>query len=120
MRIFNVKDEERKPPKPLRKLYYHQSGIQSMAFSADGQYLVTVGTYKDQLLAIWHVGRGQMEKNGYADLGNKVINSVKVDPFAEDVELRFVTVGNNESCTVWEYLQVEAEDEEQEGELMLK
>lgn len=37
------------------KLTFHQKGIQSMAFSYDSKYLITLGVQGDDTLAIWDI-----------------------------------------------------------------
>ena len=37
------------------RLTFHQKGIQSMAFSSDSRYLITLGVQGDDILAIWDI-----------------------------------------------------------------
>ena len=42
----------------LNRIPFHQKGIQSMCFSADGKYLVTLGVKEDKMLAVADIGTG--------------------------------------------------------------
>ena len=46
--------------RPFNKhLSFHRKGIQSMAFSSDSKYLVTLGVQGDDTVAVWDVSSGQ-------------------------------------------------------------
>lgn len=48
--VYNVETK-----KLQSKLTFHQKGIQSMAFSYDSKYLITLGVQGDDTLAIWDI-----------------------------------------------------------------
>jgi WD40 repeat protein len=56
-----VFDLERK--KLHRRLGFHQKGIQSLAFSYDGCYLVSVGVAAENTLAVWDLASGLVLKH---------------------------------------------------------
>ena len=71
-----------------------------MAFSPDGNYLVSVGVQEDRLLAIWDVNQHVVLH--HAQLMGPTCNQVRVDPFTSSGNLlQFVTIGNSGSMTIW-------------------
>ena len=72
-------DVEKK--KLINKLTFHQKGVQSMAFSTDGKYLITLGVQGEDALAVWDITTGLVVKS--ALIRNYATNQVKVDPFVE-------------------------------------
>ena len=51
--LYNVETK-----KLQTRLTSHQKGIQSMAFSYDSKYLITLGVQGDDMLAIWDISSG--------------------------------------------------------------
>jgi WD40 repeat protein len=72
-------DVEKK--KLINKLTFHQKGVQSMAFSTDGKYLITLGVQGEDALAVWDITTGLVVKS--ALIRNYATNQVKVDPFVD-------------------------------------
>jgi WD40 repeat protein len=56
-------DVEKK--KLINKLTFHQKGVQSMAFSTDGKYLITLGVQGEDALAVWDIGSGLVVKSAF-------------------------------------------------------
>jgi len=92
--LYNVETK-----KAMGKLTTHTKGIQSMCFSFDNRYLVTLGTQGDDLLVVWDITSGKVLRS--APVGGNTMNQVKMDPFVDQGHLQFVTVGNNASLTIW-------------------
>ena len=90
-------DLERK--KLHERLGFHQKGIQSLAFSADGRYLVSVGTQADNTLAVWDLSAGSVLR--HQSLGAAATNQVRMDPSAEAPLLGFISVGNQAALRRW-------------------
>ena len=44
-------------------LAFHQKGIQSMAFSYDNKYLISVGVQSENMLSIFEISSGIVVKN---------------------------------------------------------
>ena len=76
--------------KITRTLKFHNKGIQSLSFSADGRYLISVGNYRECTIGVWDPSSGQLIASSYT-LTN--INEVKVKPYTRSGILEFVTVG---------------------------
>lgn len=54
--LYNVENIANANTKRLQsRLTFHQKGIQSMAFSYDSKYLITLGVQGDDTLAIWDI-----------------------------------------------------------------
>jgi WD40 repeat protein len=85
--------------KLLNKLTFHIKGIQSIAFSLDSRYLISVGVQGENSLAVWDINSGLVIQK--AVLGNYCTNQVRVDRHVEGSHVQFVTVGNNASLTIW-------------------
>ena len=76
-------DTEKK--KLLNKLTFHQKGVQSMTFSTDARYLITLGVQGEDTLAIWDISSGLIVKS--ALIRNYATNQIKIDPFVESGHL---------------------------------
>ena len=74
----------------IRTLKFHNKGIQSLVFSPDSRYLISVGNYRECTIGVWDPETGQLIASSYA-LTN--INEVKVKPYVRHGVLEFVTVG---------------------------
>jgi len=76
--------------KLVRTLKFHNKGVQSLAFSHDGKYLISTGNYRECTVAVWDAASGQLISSSYT-LTN--INEVKAKPYTRTGVLEFVTVG---------------------------
>lgn len=102
--VYNVETK-----RLLSRLPFHQRGIQSMAFSHDSKYLITLGVQGDDMLAIWDVAAAKMIK--HSEIKNQATNQVRVDHPHPDYlltgtefrNLQFVTVGNDAALTTWSF-----------------
>jgi len=79
----------------LKTLKFHQAAIQSLAFSQCGKYLVSVGNYQDNTIAVWDLATGAIA--GHSALDSPV-HSVKVN--TESDSLEFVSI-QSDRVTVW-------------------
>jgi WD40 repeat protein len=89
------------PPKVTlhSKLTFHQKGVQSLAFSNDSKYLISVAVQGENVLAVWDIEQGLVIKS--ALIRQHSVNQIKVDPYIEDTHLQFCTVGNQGAFTFW-------------------
>ena len=71
--VYNVETK-----KLHKRLTFHPKGVQSMCFSYDGKYLITLGAQGDDTLAVWDVSSGSVISS--APVTNQATNQVKVDP----------------------------------------
>jgi len=92
-----VFDLERK--KLHRRLGFHQKGIQSLAFSHDGGFLVSVGVQADNTLAVWDLNTGLVMR--HQSLGAAATNQVRMDPSVEAPFVGFISVGNQAAVRRW-------------------
>ena len=70
----------------------HNKGVQSMDFSRDGRYLLSVGNYQDNFIMIWDLETckiiSKVEKP-------HIIHSAKWNIFSEIDSPEFITVGKH-------------------------
>ena len=59
--LIYLYDTEKK--KLLNRLTFHQKGVQSMTFSTDSKYLITLGVQGEDALAIWDISSGLVVKS---------------------------------------------------------
>jgi len=67
------------------KLMFHQKGVQTMAFSNDSKYLISVAIQGENVLAVWDIEQGLVIKS--ALIRHNHVNSIKVDPYIEDTHI---------------------------------
>lgn len=87
--------------KLINKLSFHQKGVQSMAFTLDSRYLITLGVQGEDAIAIWDINSGLVVKS--ALIRNYATNQIRVDPHVDQNHVQFVTVGNEASLTFWRF-----------------
>lgn len=85
--------------KLLSKLTFHQKGIQTMTFSNDSRYLVTIGVQGENSLAVWDINSGLVIQK--AVMGNYATNKVVTDRHVNGSQFSFITVGNNAALSIW-------------------
>lgn len=81
----------------LRTLKFHKKGIQGLAFSTDGKYLVSVGNYRENTIAVWNTSTGLLISNSYT---LTIINEIRVKPTTKNGLLEFATLGAD-TITQW-------------------
>ncbi|CAH1107788.1 unnamed protein product, partial [Psylliodes chrysocephalus] len=74
-------------PQQVAEILVHKFGINCVAFSPTGKYVVSIGTQHDMIVNVWDW------KNNIKVASNKVSTKVKAIAFAENGSY-FVTVGN--------------------------
>lgn len=79
--------------KVIKTLKLHTKGIQSLTFSNDGKYLISIGNYRECTIAVWDVIEGGLVASSYT-LTN--INEVKIKLNAPGANLHFTTVGGDQ------------------------
>ena len=90
--LIYIYDVEKKAK--ISSLPFHQKGIQSMAFTYDNKYLVSMGVQGENMLAIWALSSGNVIKYKVMP-GNAPYNQLKINPYIDSNKIIFVTVGNN-------------------------
>uniref|UniRef100_H2XLL8 CFA20 domain-containing protein n=1 Tax=Ciona intestinalis TaxID=7719 RepID=H2XLL8_CIOIN len=81
------------------KLKHHEYSVVSMAYSRDDRFLVTVGDYQENSLAVWSAFDGESPPMLLASTKtNHSINQVTWDPSNPN---EFVTVGSSSSLLFW-------------------
>jgi WD40 repeat protein len=93
--------------KCITKLPFHQKGIQAMAFSNDGRFLVSVGVQGEDIVAVWDIGEGRVKDSKV--IQTPTVNQVKMDPTSIGDTITFYTVGNEASFTTWRFSNKEDE-----------
>jgi len=96
IRIYDLETKTKKH----NDLNFHQHGIQSMDWSKDSQYLVSIGVQGDDLVGVWDVRGSTIVKSGSLS-SSHATNMVKVDPHTEGDFMIFMTVGNDANLTMW-------------------
>ncbi|KAK7003519.1 WD repeat-containing protein 90 [Biomphalaria glabrata] len=79
----------------IKTLLHHTFGIQSMAFSQDDRYLISIGDFRESNVVVWSTSNYQMVASSPTD---SAMHSVKWDPFSVN---EFVTVGDNATVLFW-------------------
>lgn len=87
--------------KKVQTLTFHQKGVQSIAFSNDSRFLITLGVQLENSLALWDINSGLVTHR--ATIGNYSTNQIKVDPYVDGGHIAFVIVGNDAALTYWRY-----------------
>lgn len=81
-------------------LKFHGKGIQSLSFSKNQRYLVSLGVREDNMVAVWDAENGSILS--YTHVQGNAHNQVKMIPFlTTDNMLHFSTVGNNSKLSLW-------------------
>ena len=83
-----------------KTLQFHTKGIQGLAFSSDGDFLVSIGNHKENTIAVWDWAQGKLITSTYSV---NILNDVKCkndNRLFGDYLLEFCTVGND-VVTFW-------------------
>ena len=83
--------------KIIKTLKLHNKGVNYLAFSDDGKYLISAGNHRECVIAIWDYINGKLIESSYS-LYN--INQIKVKRDSTDYELEFCAVGSDQ-ITHW-------------------
>jgi len=80
--------------KLMNKISFFRQGIQSLAFSACGKFLIASSVVAEEPLVIFDVNSGMVCEGGTVELTDESINKIIVNPNADtEVDLDFVTIG---------------------------
>jgi WD40 repeat protein len=79
--------------KELVRLVYHDKGVQTMEFSDDGRFLISVGNHAERSLVIWLLESGEIIASAETPT---VTHCVKWLPFRRGKDIEFVTAGEDE------------------------
>lgn len=79
--------------KELMRLVYHDKGVQTMEFSDDGRFLISVGIHAERSLVVWLLESGEIIASAETPTAT---HCVKWLPFRRGKELEFVTAGEDE------------------------
>jgi len=77
---YSIEDPEH--PHLLKKLNFHERGVQAVAFSNDSRFLVSIGVYLESALGVWDLSQGLVIKT--STIKHASTNQLKIDPFIED------------------------------------
>lgn len=88
--------------KLINKISFFQHGVQSMAFSNCGRFLIAASVPQENCLVILDVNSGLVCEGGTAMLGDKSVNKVVVNPHSEG-DVDFVTIGQKGNFVIWKY-----------------
>jgi WD40 repeat protein len=81
------------------KLNFHQKGVQALAFSNCGKFLISCGIEEEGAVAVFDVESGLVLKSFAIKEGN--VASIAVDPFITSGHIQFTTVGSNGLMMLW-------------------
>lgn len=79
----------------VKTLSFHTRGVQQLAFTNDGKYLISVGNFRESTVAIWEFATGKLLASSYT---LDKINDVKVSSscYVSDRVFEFCTVGRDQ------------------------
>ncbi len=89
--------------KLINKITFFEKGVQTMAFSNCGRFLIAASVPSEDILAVIDVNSGQVCGEGFPLRGSSV-NKVVVNPHSEK-DVIFTTVGQRGSFSIWTYDQ---------------
>ena len=88
--------------KLINKITFFRQGIQSMAFSNCGRFLIAASVPDEGILAIIDVNSGMVCEGGTVMLKDQSVNKVVVNPHS-DRDVDFITVGQRGNFVIWKY-----------------
>ena len=90
--------------KLINKISFFRHGVQSMAFSNCGKFLVAASVAEEGSMVILDVQQGTIVENGTVMLRELGVNKIVVNPSSDcQVDIDFLTVGNRGSFAIWQY-----------------
>ena len=97
--LFDLKRDN----KLLNKITFFRHGVQSMAFSKDGRYLIAASVPQEGVMAVFDVNAGLVAEGGTVQLSEGMrITSIVMNPFSENA-IDFCTVGQSGNFHLWMY-----------------
>ena len=88
--------------KLINKINFFRSGVQSMAFSNCGRFLIAASVPEEGSLVILDVNSGLVCEGGTVILRDESINKIVVNPISEG-DVDFVTIGQKGCFLIWKY-----------------
>ena len=88
--------------KVTNKITFFRHGVQSMAFSNCGRFLIASSVPKENCLVVLDVNSGLVCEGGTVILRDESINKIYINPFAEG-DVDFVTIGQRGNFLLWKY-----------------
>ena len=86
------------------KITFFQQGVQSMAFSNCGRFLLAASIKEEGCFGIFDVHSGLVVENGTVSLpAGTGLNKIVVNPSSDPSEVDFCTVGQNGHFQIWKY-----------------
>lgn len=96
--IYDIEKKQKMNP-----LTFHQKGVQSIAFTNDNKYLVSLGVQGENMVCVFEISSGLVVANTVVG-GDIPQNQIKIDPFVSDGSAyQFFTVGNDASLSQYRY-----------------
>ena len=79
----------------IKTLSFHTRGVQQLAFTNDGKYLISIGNFRESTVAVWEFNSGKLLASSYT---LDKINDVKVSSscYMSDRTFEFCTVGRDQ------------------------
>lgn len=88
----------------LQKITFFQKGVQSMAFSNCGRYLIACSVPEENCLVVLDVNSGMVCEGGTSILRDESVNKIIVNPNnSQENDIDFVTVGQKGNFIIWKY-----------------
>jgi len=88
--------------KLLNKITFFRHGVQSMAFSNCGRFLLAASVPEENCLVVFDVNSGLVCEGGTVILPDTSVNKIVVNPWA-DGDVDFCTVGQQGNFLLWKY-----------------
>ena len=88
--------------KLLHKITFYRQGIQCMAFSSCGRYLIASSVTNEEPLVIFDVNSGGVCEGGTVMFTDECVNKIIPNPNI-DTDVDFITVGQKGCFIIWKY-----------------
>ena len=89
--------------KLMNKITFFRHGVQSMAFSNCGKFLIAASVPEENVLVVLDVNSGLVCENGTVILEeHQNINKIVVNPYP-DLDVDFITIGQKGCFLLWKY-----------------
>lgn len=79
----------------IKTLSFHTRGVQQLAFTNDGKYLISIGNFRESTVAVWEFSTGKLLASSYT---LDKINDIKVSSscYMSERAFEFCTVGRDQ------------------------
>jgi len=90
--------------KLLNKITFFRHGVQSMAFSNCGRFLIACSVPEENCLVVLDVNSGLVCEGGTSILREESVNKIVMNPNGSvENDIDFVTIGNKGNFIIWKY-----------------